>query len=75
MAATPRTERATGWWTENISDGGGHYGTRQSDGKVRAVCGREFVPEVNPFTRKAAPQERSADSAHACPACRAKRKT
>lgn len=75
MGATPRTKRATGWWSETIADGGGHYGTLQPNGKVRSVCDREFAPEVNPYTRKAEPQDRPADKAHACPACRAQRRT
>jgi hypothetical protein len=66
------TARTTaGWWTESVSDGGAHYGVVQPDDlTVRSLCGRAFVPEVNPWTGNAECQQQPADPAHACHACK-----
>lgn len=65
----PAHEPRRQWWTQSISDGGGHYGHRERGGAVRAACGEEFDPLPHAITGEVEPMTSPADKAHACPAC------
>lgn len=64
----PRPTR-TGWWTESISDGGGHYGHLRRDGQVHSLCGVKFAPLPHAITGELESMPVPADRAHACPRC------